>query len=121
LRLHLGTSEVGARVVARGGAFAPGDARPARIVVDEPVVARTGDRFVLRGGSPLGTLGGGVVTDPLAPQRARAWPRPADSVADALDHFLSESALSGLDVGELPVRLGVSASELAALLAVSDG
>ena len=99
-----------------GGALAPGEHRPARIVVDEPVVARTGDRFVLRGGSPLGTVGGGVVTDPLAPQRARAWSQRADSVADALDHFLREAALSGLDVAELPVRLGIGANELADLL-----
>ncbi|MBW8771134.1 MAG: SelB C-terminal domain-containing protein, partial [Gemmatimonadetes bacterium] len=120
LRLHLGTSEVGARVVATGGALSPGAHRPARIVVDEPVVARTGDRFVLRGGSPLGTVGGGVVTDPLAPQRARAWASRADSVSDALDHFLREAALSGLDVAELPVRLGVSGGELAALLESSD-
>ena len=120
LRLHLGTSEVGARLVATGGALAPGEHRPARIVVDEPVVARTGDRFVLRGGSPLGTVGGGVVTDPLAPQRARAWASRADSVSDALDHFLREAALSGVGVGELPVRLGISASELAELLASSE-
>jgi selenocysteine-specific elongation factor len=121
LRLHLGTSEVGARIVAKGGAFAPGEQRPARIVVDEPVVARTGDRFVLRGGSPLGTLGGGVVTDPLAPQRARAWSRSAESAADALDHFLREAGVSGVDVAELPLRLGISASELTALLTSSDG
>jgi len=116
LRLHLGTSEVGARLVATGGALAPGDARPARIVVDEPVVARTGDRFVLRGGSPMGTIGGGIVTDPLAPLRARAWTRQAESTAEALDHFLREAANVGVALEELPVRLGVSASELAALL-----
>jgi selenocysteine-specific elongation factor len=116
LRLHLGTSEVGARLVATGGAFAPGDSRPARIVVDEAVVARTGDRFVLRGGSPMGTIGGGIVTDPLAPQRARAWSRQAESTAEALDHFLREAANAGVALDELPVRLGVSARELAALL-----
>jgi len=119
LRLHLGTSEVGARLVATGGALAPGEHRPARIIVDEPVVARSGDRFVLRGGSPLGTVGGGVVTDPLAPQRARAWAARADSVAEALDHFLREAALSGLDVAELPVRLGIGENELASLIAAS--
>jgi len=117
LRLHLGTSEVGARLVAKGGALAPGEHRPARIVVDEPVVARTGDRFVLRGGSPLGTVGGGVVTDALAPQRARAWAERADSVADALDHFLREAALAGVDAAELPVRLGLGEAELEDLLA----
>jgi selenocysteine-specific elongation factor len=41
-------------------------------------------------------------------------------VADALDHFLREATQSGLDVAELPVRLGISASELADLLDSAD-
>ena len=90
---------------------------PARIVVDEPIVARTGDRFVLRGGSPLGTIGGGVVTDPLAPHRARAWRDAADRSRTHSITSCAKPALSGLDVAELPVRLGVGATELDALLA----
>ena len=52
LRLHLGTSEVGARVVPLDGALDAGRGATARIVVEEPIVTRAGDRFVLRGGSP---------------------------------------------------------------------
>ena len=117
LRLHLGTSEVGARVVAPGGPLVPGDARPARIVVDEPVVSRAGDRFVLRGGSPTATVGGGIVTDPLAPRRARPWRRVEHTPAEALAHFLEEAGVAGLAMSELPVRLGVSRRELDDLLA----
>jgi selenocysteine-specific elongation factor len=116
LRLHLGTSEVGARVVSLDGALAPGTSRSARIVVEEPIVTRTGDRFVLRGGSPLGTLGGGIVTDPLAPRRARALVSAADDPAATLEHFLLEAGVAGLDVAELPVRLGVGGPALDALL-----
>jgi len=116
LRLHLGTSEVGARVVPLDGALAPGTSRSARIVVEEPIVSRTGDRFVLRGGSPLGTLGGGIVTDPLAPRRARALGSATDDPAAALDRFLQEAGVAGLELAELPVRLGVSGSVLHALL-----
>ena len=120
LRLHLGTSEVSARVVPLNGALAPGESRPARIVVEEPIVTRTGDRFVLRGGSPLGTLGGGVVTDPLAPRRARALALASDDPIASLDHFLREAGVAGVDFGELPVRLGVGRLALESMLATPD-
>jgi len=116
LRLHLGTSEVGARVVPLDGALAPGESRAARIVVEEPIVTRTGDRFVLRGGSPVGTLGGGIVTDPLAPRRARALALMSDDPVSSLDQFLDEAGIAGVDFAELPVRLGVARSTLDALL-----
>jgi selenocysteine-specific elongation factor len=116
LRLHLGTSEVGARVVPLDGALAPGESRAARIVVEEPIVTRTGDRFVLRGGSPVGTLGGGIVTDPLAPRRARALALTSDDPVGSLDQFLDEAGIAGVDFAELPVRLGVARSTLDALL-----
>jgi selenocysteine-specific elongation factor len=70
VRFHLATSDVGARVVAVGSPVGAGESRPVRIVLDEPVMARAGDRFVLRSASPLATIGGGVITDPLAGRRA---------------------------------------------------
>jgi selenocysteine-specific elongation factor len=116
LRLHLGTSEVAARVVPLDGALAPGESRAARVVVEEPIVTRTGDRFVLRGGSPLGTVGGGIVTDPLSPRRARALSLIAKDPAAALDRFLLEAGFAGVELAELPVRLGVGRSTMEALL-----
>jgi selenocysteine-specific elongation factor len=116
LRLHLGTSEVGARVVPLDGALTSGESRPARVVVEEPIVTRTGDRFVLRGGSPLGTVGGGIVTDPLAPRRARALALVSDDPERSLDQFLGEAGVAGVELAELPVRLGVGRPALNALL-----
>ena len=116
LRLHLGTSEVGARLVPLAGALEGGATRPARIVVDEPIVSRTGDRFVLRGGSPLGTLGGGVVTDPLAPKRARALALLSEDPAASLDQLLHEAGAAGIPLSELPVRLGVTRAVLDLLI-----
>jgi len=110
LRFHSGTSEVGARVVARhttsNGAFA------ARVVLDEPVLLRAGDRFVLRTSAPLNTIGGGVITDPYAPRRARPWP-PGLSVVERLDRLIADAASDGIGVESLPVRLGVSPSDCA--------
>jgi selenocysteine-specific elongation factor len=58
VKVHLGTTDVPARVV-RSGRFA-------QLRLDEPVVAARGDRFVLRGET---TVGGGRVVDPAPPRR----------------------------------------------------
>ncbi|MCY7380437.1 MAG: selenocysteine-specific translation elongation factor, partial [Gemmatimonadaceae bacterium] len=108
VRLHLGTSEASARLVGAGGALAPGAGAAARVVLDAPIVARAGDRFVLRSASPVATMGGGVVLDPLAPLRARAWPAEPRSPEVLLARVVAESGAIGVSVAELPVRLGVS-------------
>jgi selenocysteine-specific elongation factor len=121
VRFHLGTVETGARVVASGGALAPGARKQARIVLDDPVVARAGDRFVLRSASPLLTIGGGIVNDPLPPhRRTRPWQRSAASPAERLQLVLGPSLARGVEVSALPVRTGATPGELPTLLA-SDG
>lgn len=107
VRLHLGTMEVGARVVAQGGALEAHQVRGARIVLDEPIIARALDRFVLRRTSPMQTIGGGVITDPLPPRRrAKPWPVSL-AAADRLVRMAAESLADGVDLRQLPVRLGV--------------
>jgi selenocysteine-specific elongation factor len=115
VRLHLGTSEVSARLVVPSGALAPGDRTPARVVLDAGIVARAGDRFVLRAASPVATLGGGIVTDPQAPVRARPWPGGDASVPTRLGRILEEAGASGVELGDLPVRLGVAPREVEAV------
>jgi selenocysteine-specific elongation factor len=115
VRFHLGTQDVGARVVASGGALTPGEIRGARVLLDEPVLARAGDRFVLRLPSPAATIGGGVVTDPT-PAAARPRPWPANLGVDArLEAALNEGAGQGLSRRSLAVRLGLAPSAAAAL------
>jgi selenocysteine-specific elongation factor len=118
VRLHLGTIDVGARVVAAGGRLRPGARVSARVVLDEPVVARAGDRFVLRSASPLVTIGGGIVMDPQPPgRRARPWPAAPLDASARLALLLAEGGASGIAVGSLPVRLGLSPSAVGSLLA----
>src|SRR6185503_8957763 len=68
VRLHLGTAEVLARVHPRS-AIVPGGRGLARLALEAPVAARGGDRLVIRSYSPVTTIGGGVVLDPLPPPR----------------------------------------------------
>lgn len=70
VRVHLGTTEVMARVSVPE-AIAPGTRGTARLSLEGPIVARGGDRLVLRSFSPVGTIGGGVVLDPAPPRRSR--------------------------------------------------
>lgn len=122
VRFHLGTVDVGARVVTSGGALAPGERKGARIVLDEPVVARAGDRFVLRTASPVATVGGGVVSDPLPPfRRVRPWPNTGLSTGERLRLMLSESGVHGVERDSLPVRLGESAAAVAAIVGAAVG
>jgi selenocysteine-specific elongation factor len=106
-RLHVGTAEVGARIVAR--AVDQSRAFAARLVLDEPVLLRAGDRFVLRTSAPLNTIGGGVITDPYAPKRARPW-TPGMSARERLTQLLREAVGEGLEISSLAIRLGLSPS-----------
>jgi selenocysteine-specific elongation factor len=120
IRLHLGTADVGARVVAGGGALQPGDARAARIVLQGPVLARAGDRFVLRRASPPATIGGGVVVDPLPPRRrSPLWER-LDSSEATLGRILREAGGSGVERSVLPARSGLPTAVLRELLGRPD-
>ena len=71
-QIHHGTRETPARIA---------DREPGRwqLRCERPLIARAGDRFVVRSISPPGTLGGGVVLDPAA----RRTPRPDPSEAPA--------------------------------------
>ena len=116
VRLHLGTADIGARIVVSGGALEPGEQRPARVVLQEPVLARAGDRFVLRLASPPSTLGGGVVVDPLpARRRAPLWNR-VERADQSLGRLLREAGAAGLSLADIGVRTGVTRAVLEGLL-----
>lgn len=72
VRIHLGTAELIARVYPRER-LESGHSGLARLALESPTIARAGDRFVLRGYSPVVTIGGGVVLDPVPPRRGATW------------------------------------------------
>ncbi|MES2178743.1 MAG: selenocysteine-specific translation elongation factor [Gemmatimonadota bacterium] len=121
VRLHIGTNDVGARMVARADALEAGDSAPVRIVVDDPVVVRAGDRFVLRSASPVVTLGGGTVVDPAAPSRARPWPEGDRSPLTMLGLMADEAGSTGILLADLPVRLGIHPADIDSLLLGASG
>ena len=115
-RFHVGTSEVGVRVVVRK----PSSSEPfgARLMFDAPVLLRAGDRFVIRTSAPLNTIAGGVIVDPYAGKRARAWPAGL-GISERLSRLVEEAGPEGLEIADLSVRIGASPAEVARQVAAA--
>ncbi|OIJ13035.1 selenocysteine-specific translation elongation factor [Anaerobacillus alkalilacustris] len=67
IKLHLGTAEVYGKIVFFDRNQLEGndeDTILCQLRLDEPIVTRRGDRFILRRPSPVETIGGGLVIDP---------------------------------------------------------
>lgn len=118
LRLHLGTSDVGCRIAATDSPDRH------RIILEQPLTARGGDRFVLRYPSPPATIGGGRVIDPY-PLRTRKGGGARNSdvlsirsgsqsddgdIASRLSRITIAAGAAGVAIESLPVRLGVPAA-----------
>jgi selenocysteine-specific elongation factor len=89
-------------------AIDPGERGLGRLSLEKPVVARAEDRFVLRSYSPVTTIGGGRVLDPLPPRRKRIWPVELAS-NDPADRFraILQRRPEGIPAALLPVLLGI--------------
>ncbi len=118
VRVYLGTAEVMARVKLPGReALAPGETGWAVLRLEGELLARVGDRFVLRFYSPVRTLGGGRVAelDPPDPDgpRLRDWGRLLDgSARDAVGAVVAMSGRDGVDPDRLPILAGRRRDEL---------
>jgi len=125
VRFHQGTRELLGRVALSDGPHVePGTAAFARVHLEAPVVLVRGDRFILRAYSPLSTIAGGTVLDPLPPRRGVrtaagatrfAQLREADTPDDAVMAMVDERELAGLAVDQLASRAGVPVDHCQAL------
>ena len=127
VRVHIGTAETGARLSRlrpsiEGRLFS-------RLVLDEPLMARGGDRFVIRLPSPPRTVGGGEVIDPHPPrrnsmsareERGALSPRSATRV-ERLREMLHRAGPAGLSVSSIPIRTGCLPGDSALALEQAGG
>jgi selenocysteine-specific elongation factor len=128
VHLHLATADVTARVAIRSGAvIAPGSSALAQLLLDHPVGALHGDRFILRDQSASRTLGGGSVLNPFAPPTRRnssarlaelgalERPTPETTLAELIK--LSEQ---GVDLARFEKTFNLTPERAAALYAQAD-
>src|SRR5262245_49722496 len=96
VRLHHAAAEVGARIVLlEDEALIPGGEKRVQLVLETPIAAAAGDRFVLRDVSAQRTIGGGRFLDLRAPARKRRTPARLAQL-DALARTEPERALAAL-------------------------
>jgi len=72
VHFHLGTSETIARIILFGRSdLKANESCYCQFRLQEPVIAMSGDRYIIRRFSPVETIGGGDVLDPLSFRRSR--------------------------------------------------
>jgi selenocysteine-specific elongation factor len=123
VHVHLGAAHATGRVaLLENEALAPGTSGRVQLVLEDPIGALRGDRFIVRDQTARRTLGGGIVIDVFPPPRGRAKPErlaylgamERDDDAKALSTLLGESA-SGLDLARFSANRNLSADAAAHL------
>lgn len=123
VHMHLGTAHVTGRIaVLAGTAIGAGESALVQLVLDQPIGAMRGDRFIVRDASARQTVAGGSVIDAFAPARGRA--RPArlawlaameiDCDAEALADLLMQSP-GGVDLDRFAANRNLPAPDAARL------
>ena len=96
IRLHHAASDVAARLVLLGDEpITPGDEVFAQLVLEKPIAAAAGDRFVARDTTAQRTIGGGVLVDLRPPTRKRRTPERR-AILEAAARRDDAEALQGL-------------------------
>ncbi len=122
VRVHAASAEVLGRVKFTEVELAKGGATVAEIRFESPVILGRGDRVVLRSYSPVATIGGGRVIDPMPRPRRRAEiaALPATETEgdeDTIARFLREAGVAGLDLDTLAGRMTLPAEATRRLMA----
>jgi len=124
VRFHQGTRELVGRIVLPDAThLEPGASACVRIYLDAPAALVRGDRFILRAYSPLATIAGGTILDPLPPRRGvrtaagiARLQRLRQSEQDAVMAAIDEAGLCGLPLPQLSGRMGVASTQRRALV-----
>ncbi|MBI4194786.1 MAG: selenocysteine-specific translation elongation factor [Betaproteobacteria bacterium] len=128
VHMHLATADVTARIaIRRGDAVAPGASAIVQLVLDKPIGALHGDRFILRDQSASRTVGGGIVIDPFAPAGRRSSPARLaelaaleESTPEAALNALGRIAISGVDLARFERTFNLTPDRAAEIYAAAD-
>ena len=100
--------------------MAPGEKGFAQLILEKQDVVVTGDRFVLRSYSPITTIGGGLIIDPLPPKHKRLNKKVIEELATLLNGtlpkkievILERAGFAGTNLRHLVFRLGTNAKNI---------
>lgn len=98
VRFHTGTSEVlGILILLEEEELAPGETTLAQIRLDSPVVVVKDDRFVIRSYSPIRTIGGGHILNPIPGKHKRFKPDVIKRLKEIVGNIPEDIILSHVD------------------------
>ena len=127
VRFHAGTDEIIARITFGGReSIEPGEVGYAHLFLEKPTVVMAHDHFVIRSYSPVTTIGGGMILDPLARKHRKSDTRlPHDlsllhqgTPEERTAVIIERSGMNGVRLAELIVRTGLAQKTLRQILEV---
>ncbi len=124
VRLHVGTAEVIGRILLREDEIQPGSTSYCQIKLEEPVAVLPGDRYVIRSYSPIRTIGGGRILNPVPRKRKRhkdwMWKEleilARAEPSEVIEVHLKNAGYRGLSRAEIGIRTGLYGKTLKKLL-----
>jgi len=121
VRLHTGTSEIISRIILlEKNELAPGQKGFAQLVLSDKDVVVAGDHFVLRSYSPVTTIGGGQIIDPLPKKHKRFNDKiiaelnvlQKGELHEKVSVVLERAGFTGIHLQRLAFRLGIKAKKI---------
>lgn len=121
VRLHTGTSEIIARITLLDkDELKPGQKGFAQLVLTNKDVVVAGDHFVLRSYSPVTTIGGGHIIDPLPSKHKRQNAKiitdfnilQSGPLTERISVIMERTGFSGINLRGLNFRLGVNTKKI---------
>jgi selenocysteine-specific elongation factor len=118
IRFHTGTSEIlGNLVLLDNEELQPGDETAVQLRLDAPVALVKDDRFVIRSYSPIRTIGGGMVLNPIPPKHKRFKPEIVQGLLDIPDKLPEDLIAYYIDQADY---LGASFSDLILMTNITE-
>jgi selenocysteine-specific elongation factor len=125
VRFHTGTCEIMATLhLLDAEELAPGASGFAQLRLEDPVVVRRGDRFVLRSYSPVRTIGGGHVLHPVPTKHKRMEASTLAALAviekgepvEIVGLHLEDAGVGGIKEADLAIRTNLPEKQLTRVL-----
>lgn len=121
IRFHSGTSQIiGYLVLLDREELAPGDKACVQFRLESPVCCIKGDRFVVRSYSPVKTIGGGQILNPVAAKHKIFNNEIIKGLNNLLENnderslsfFVDQGGYSGVSFGDLRIMTNISDKKL---------
>ncbi|MEN6422579.1 MAG: SelB C-terminal domain-containing protein, partial [Smithella sp.] len=121
VRLHTGTTEIMTRIVLmEADELSPGEKSFAQLILANEDVVVAGDHFVLRSYSPVTTIGGGWILDPLPGKHKRKNKKILDdlqilqngALPEKISVLLERAGFGGINIRSLAFRLGINIKKI---------